>query len=386
MAPESLAVEIRNNTSSPQLYVSITGQHPSSGLFLLSADGKTPYHPTSPAQTLTPPAVDVGIPIGGPGKKRTLTVPRLSGARIWFSKGAGLEFFINPGPALVEPSATNVSDENYGRDWGFAEFTLNDQQLYVNISYVDFVSLPVSLGLTAAGQDASTMRKIPGLPADGLKRVAAGLEKQGQGWERLVIRKDGGKGDVLRVLSPNAGAVLFPGLFDGYYKAYVDEVWKKYAGQDLTVNTQFTWGDVKGRVSNGKLTFKGKESTYSFAKPSAGDIFSCSTGPFAHGASTTQEQLNVGARLAAALNRSTLLRNSKQPEGEKVGEYYKPEGKGTATNHYSRVCHEVSVGGRGYAFPYDDVGPSGRGEEEDQSGFLNDGNPGRLVISVGKPL
>ncbi|KAK0385805.1 hypothetical protein NLU13_6982 [Sarocladium strictum] len=385
MAPQSLPIQITNNLTSAQLYVAITGTHPSSGLFLLSSDGKTPHHPASPTKTLSPPAVDVNIPIGGPGSSRTLTVPRLSGARIWFGKGKGLKFFINPGPALVEPSVMNPSDENYGGDWGFAEFTLNEEQLYVNISYVDFVSLPVSLGVLSAGQ--KNMRTVPGLPHTGLKQVAAGLEKQGGGWEKLVIRKNNGKGDVLRVLSPNSAAVLFPGIWDGYYKGYVDEVWKKYQKEDLVVNTQFTWGDVKGRVdSSGKtLTFTGKEGKVSFAKPSALDIFSCSTGPFAHTAEATQEQLNIGARLAAAFNRSTLLLNSTQPEGEKIATYYKPGG-GRATNHYSRVCHEVSIGGRGYAFPYDDVGPSGRGEDEDQSGFLNDGNPAKLVISIGKTL
>ncbi|KAL2202097.1 glucanase B [Sarocladium strictum] len=385
MAPESLAIEIRNNTTASELYVSITGTHPSSGLFLLSSDGKTPHHPASPSETLTPPSVDVGIPIGKPGATRVLNVPRLSGARIWFSKGKPLKFFVNPGPALVEPSALNRADENYNADWGFAEFTLNEAQLYVNISYVDFVSLPVSLGVVSAGGDGK-MRTVPGLPHDGLASVAKGLEKQGGGWEQMVVRKDDGKGAVLRVLSPNSAAVLFPGIWDGYYDRYVSDVWKKYKKQDLTVNTQFTWGDVKGRVdSAGKLlTFKGKESTYSFARPSALDIFSCSTGPFAHNPETTQEQLNVGARLAAAFNRSTFS-NAVQPEGEDISKYYKP-GTGRATNHYARVCHEVSVGGRGYAFPYDDVGPSGRGEDEDQSGFLNDGNPKRLVISVGKPL
>lgn len=34
-------------------------------------------------------------------------------------------------------------------------------------------------------------------------------------------------------------------------------------------------------------------------------------------------------------------------------------------NYYLRVCYEVSVGGRGYVFLYDDVGLSGRGEDED---------------------
>lgn len=371
MAPDSLKIELRNNTDAAHLYASITGRD-AAGIFLLSADGSTPYRPSSPSSTLQPPEANVGISVGGPGAKKTVTVPRLSGARIWFSKGQPLKFFINPGPALVEPSATNTSDANYGLDWGFAEFTLNDQQLYVNVSYVDFVSLPISLGVVTAGSGQT--RTVPGLPSDGLEKVAKAMEKQGGGWEKLVIRS-GGK--VQRVLSPNAGGVLYPGLFDEYYKPYVNAVWDKYRSEDLTVNTQFTWGDVKGRVnSSGLLSFGGSGS---FAKPSAGDIFSCSTGPFAHTPTTTDETLNIGARLAAAFNRSTLLKNKVQPEGEKVSQYYGE----SVTNHYSRICHEVTVEGRGYAFPYDDVGSS---KGEDQSGFLNDGNPSKLILSVGKPL
>lgn len=115
-------------------------------------------------------------------------------------------------------------------------------------------------------------------------------------------------------------------------------------------------------------------------KPSTRDIVSCSSGPFAGGPDVTPAQLNVGARLAAALNRTTLSGNCRQPEGEKVCEYYckgKAEGR---TNHYSRICHEVTHEGKGYAFPYDDVGASGG---VDQSGFLNDGRPKLLTVHVG---
>lgn len=43
-----------------------------------------------------------------------------------------------------------------------------------------------------------------------------------------MIRKDDGKGVVLRVLSLNLGVVVFLGIWEGYYDGYVNEVWKKY--------------------------------------------------------------------------------------------------------------------------------------------------------------
>jgi hypothetical protein len=375
LAADTISVVLKNTKASGKLFAHITGSD-SNGLFILSADGKTPYRPKSPSKELQPLERDSAIVVGTPGQSRTVTVPRISGARIWFSRNAPLEFFLNPGPALVEPSAMNTKDANYKKDWGFCEFTYNQAELYVNVSYVDFVSLPIALQLE---NQSGNVRRVDGMPADGLQKVAAGLvaqgKKDGKGWEKLVIRGGDG-GHVLRALSPNAAGVLFPELFKGYYQGHVDAVWDKYRGEDLTVNTQYDWGDVKGRVGgDGKLTFKG-DANLGFAKPSAQDIFSCSTGPFAGGEGVSPERLNIGARLAAALNRSTLLANNRQPEGEKAETYYKE----AVTNHYARVCHETTVKSRGYAFPYDDVGPS---KGEDQSGFLNDPKPKVLTVEVG---
>lgn len=373
----TISVVLQNKTGAP-LYAHVTGRD-DKGVFMLRADGKTAYHPASPAagKTLQPLGADCAIAVGGAGASRTVTVPQIFGARIWFCKARPLTFLLNPGPAVVEPSATNPADPNYDADWAFCEFTYNPDQLYVNVSYVDFVSLPIGLRLE---NTSGNVRTVPGLPANALDAVAAGLVAQhradGAGWDKLVIRSPT-TGATLRALSPNAANVLIPGLFQNYFQPYVDRVWAKYAREDLTVNTQFTWGDAVGRVGkNGKLNFKGVGS---FAKPSAADIFSCNSGPFAHGEGVSDEMLNIGARLAAAFNRSTLLVNPHQPEGEKVATYYKED----ITNHYSRICHATSIESRGYAFPYDDVGSS---KGEDQSGFLNDPHPKILTVSVGAPL
>lgn len=377
MAPTSLDIVVKNNTGSQKLYAHVTGRA-EKGLFFLAADGRTPHYPQSPSSTLQPLQTDCSIAVGGPGQGRTLTVPRLDGARIWFCQDKPLTFLVNPGPAVVEPSSTNPADANYNLDWAFCEFTLNANEVYVNVSYVDFVSIPVSLKLeNASGQ----VRSVAGMPNGALNticdKLAAQAKTDNAGWDKLIIKAPNGGGN-LRALSPNSGRVLFKGLFDGYFQPYVDEVWKKYRTTDLTVNTQFKWGDRKGRVgSDGKLTFEGGAGA--FGQPSATDIFSCDSGPFAHGAGVSEETLNIGARIAAAFNRSTLLRNAVQPEGEQVDTYYKEK----ITNHYSRICHETSVQGRGYAFPYDDVGAS---TGEDQSGFLNDPNPKLLTVGVGAPL
>jgi hypothetical protein len=111
-----------------------------------------------------------------------------------------------------------------------------------------------------------------------------------------------------------------------------------------------------------------------FAKPSAADIFSNSTGPFATGTNAARNA--VIPRLAAAFNRSTLLNATQFPNGSSPANYYKDP----TTNHYARIIHAAQKDARGYAFPYDDVVPDGG---SDVAGTLHDGNPTLWTIAIG---
>ncbi|KAH7041281.1 glucanase B [Microdochium trichocladiopsis] len=387
MTGQTTTFALVNQTGSANAYAYITGldlNNNNSPIFV-QADGATVYRPVSPSSTLQPLAADVAISLGSPGSTRNVTVPRIAGGRVWFVIGARLTFLLNPGPAIVEPSVTNPSDKNYSLNWGFCEFTFNADQLFVNISYVDFVALPIALNLR---NRQGRQQVVRGLPPGGLDAVVAKLEQQqakdNAGWAQLVVKA--ADGSNLRALSPNSARVMNNALFQGYYQAYVDQVWAKYTSQDLTINTQAQWGNQTGRVapSTGLLTFPGIGT---FAKPTAGDIFTCSTGPFGSYPDATRDAMgNLGARIAASLNRTTLLANPQQPDGEKVSSYYAGvAATGAAAgvaNHYSRILHEVNLDGRGYAFPYDDVVPSGTGQPE-QAGTAFDGDPDVLTITLG---
>lgn len=266
---------------------------------------------------------------------------------------------------------TNESDTNYNIFWDFCEFTFNSAELFVNISYVDFVSLPIGLQLE---NTSGTITTVEGLPSGGLDTVCSGLTTQtavdGSNWSDLIVKTSTGAN--LRALSPNSGITMNSSYFSTYFDAYVAQVWSKYTGATLTVDTQASWGDVTGTVSGSVLDFG---SAGTFAQPTSANIFSCSSGPFAY---TTDEMANIGARLAAAFNRSTLLVDTNQPEGEVVSTYY----TNSVTNHYARLLHATYLDGKGYAFPYDDVAPTGGA---DQSGSLYDPNPQLLTVTVGGP-
>ena len=372
--PLTLNIALQNRTASNFVYAYVTGRalDKNNALFLLHRDGTTGYFPSSPRLIGSPLVEDCAIHLGAPGETKTVIIPHLAGARIYFSVDGKLTFMLNPGPALVEPSVTNPTDPNISINWGFAEFTYNDNEVYANISYVDFVSLPISLTLTTGSRQT---QHVSGMPANGLDLVCDKLQAQDNldhaGWSRLIVKQPNSDKN-LRALSPNIGIMTDNALFRGYYQPYVDAVWSKYSTDILNINTQSgVWGIVTGQVrKDGVLDMGG--ATHLFTQPSAADIFSCSTGPFAEMRSPARG--TIIARLAAAFHRSTLLHDHLVPDDPP------PFYAENITNHYARIVHEVNQDGRGYAFPYDDVTATGG---RDDSGAVHDNDPRLLTVEVG---
>ncbi len=353
--PDTFGLKLVNNSGSGTVYAYVTGTTPDGRLVLLRADG-TPYHPDSPSAPTTPLPEDCAIPIASGAQ---VSVPKMGGARIYVVTDAKLDFFLDPGPNLVHPSFLNPGDANFGKNWSFSEFTFNDTQLFANISYVDFVGIPMGLSLTS-GSGTST---VNGLPAGALDQIASSLSELGGEWAGLVQTGGGGN---LRVLSPHHHATQF----GGYLDAYIDQVWQKYSGTDLIVDSQNPGvGTFTGRVSGDQLVF-GSES---FAKPATADVWSCDSGPFALAAGASDARKAIVPRLAAALNRTTLLDNPNQPTAEDPARFY----SGDVTNHYARIVHSKLPDNRGYAFPYDDVSPG-----PDFSGAVFAGDPQVLTITI----
>lgn len=210
--------------------------------------------------------------------------------------------------------------------------------------------------------------------ANGLDTVCSGLQAQqasdNAGWSSLIVSNP--NGGNLRALSPTQGIILNNNLFLGYFQPYVNQVWSNYANQPLTIDTQAQWGVVTGQVDPGTnlMTFNGIGT---YAQPAASDIFSCSTGPFANTGNV--EMGAITARLSAGFDRSTLLINEVQPSGSPSGYY-----QAAITNHYARIVHAANLDGLGYAFPYDDVTPTGG---QNQSGALQSASPQLLTVAVG---
>jgi hypothetical protein len=367
--PDSLHIELKNDSHLDNIHAYVTGiaiQHGGQRC-LLKANGKDLYFPKDPGSIGSPLKEDCAIPLGKPGNTTSITIPQIAGGRIWLAEGR-LTFLLNPGGALVEPSVLNPSDPNANVNFGFCEFTLNNDQLYANISYVDFVPrLPIAIALERATGD---VEYVAGMAPDGIDKMAADLEKQAhkdhQPWDKLIV-KHGGK--VLRILNATHGNAVGAN-FDGYFEKHIDEVWHQYgSGKEMRIDTQAGPGIVKGRINRkGKLEIGGEE----FDKPNTADVLGCNSGPFTTGPSATRNA--IIPRLAAGFVRSSFLECQDQPSHPNT--FYKID----PTNHYARLVHVHNLDGKGYAFAYDDVQPS---DGDDQSGKVNAGDPKTFYVTVG---
>lgn len=369
-AGAQLPVSLRNNSGSNTVYAYISGTDSSGWPVFVSANGALNRLP-NPSSAVTPIA-DYSIALGASGSAATTVnlAGYIIGGRVWFSVGQKLKFFVNPGtvPGVVQPALVS-SDPNWATNWTFCEFTFNSANLYANISYVDMVALPVSMSSTGS----SGNQTVSPLPSGALASIASGLKSQhasdGAPWDKLVVNDS--SGGVLRVMAPSHSPVDF----GNYWDDYLNRVWSRYASTPLTVNGQGSIGSYTGTVSGGAIVFSGLNTNgVPFTKPSATDIFGCASGPLYNSGGDARGA--IAARLSAALNRSSLLVSggNNQPDGVSPAQYYTDP----VTNHYARLVHQYAS--IGYAFPYDDVGPTGAAPVD---GHIQDGAPTSWTISLG---
>lgn len=376
----SLSLSFANNLGGGPLNAYVMGLDSNNRVVFVAGDGTLIYPSSGGSGVPVPIETDVSIPLPALGNALNMTVPiPIASGRIYFSQGT-LSFFMVKtanGDGLVQPSVTNLEDPNAGINWGFVEFTYTtDLALWANLSYVDFVGLP--LGLILTDRNGAT-QVVKGLGADSVLRICEGLVNQAKQdytpWAGMCIADSAGT--PLRVLSPYSYAVLYGIAFQDYWSRYVDQVWAAYGETILSINTQSSVGTVACMVVNGQLTCAGDNRGY--AKPTANDIWGCNSGPFAIQAGDNNVHRAVVPRLCAAFVRSTLLLagGSLQP-GLGSGSYYTV----SPTNHYSRLVHELEVDGKGYTFPYDNVSPD---DATNASGVVASSAPGTLTVYVGAP-
>ena len=388
IAGGQLQLSITNNfLSSRSLNAYITGLDANNRLVMVQANGQF-YYPTGNSTIPIPLGSDTSIPLGAQGSTTTLYLPGwISAGRIWISEGTLLFYVVESQPgtwSLVEPSVIASNDPNVNTNFGFVELTNSASLgLFVNLSFVDFIGLALGMsvtsGTTSTGPSTSTdstTQTIGGLSPTASEQICSDLQTQAaldaQPWDKLCVYDS--SGSLMRILSPGDYISTNPSAFSSYWSTYIASVWGYYAYNTLTINSQNAVGDILCTAINDELVCDGSSRTYS--QPTASDIFTCNTGPFAISSNDNDVHRAIVPRLCAAINRSTLLLDggNVQP-GVTYDKYYTV----SPTNYYAKFVHEYEAGGVGYAFSYDDVAPDGG---VDQSGLVWSTEPEVLTVVV----
>ncbi|KAH7363953.1 hypothetical protein BKA65DRAFT_603132 [Rhexocercosporidium sp. MPI-PUGE-AT-0058] len=372
---ENLSFSLHNNLANG-VYAYIIGKDINNRVIILQPDGSF-YHPDADGATVPVKVTqDVKLPLGPPGSTISVNISAyISSARIYFAIGE-LEFFmlsVDKETILIEPSAVDPTDPSATVEWGFVELTHLPSGVWANISCVDFVGLPLGISLTTI---PGTVQSTAGLTANAVACICNDLRRQamqdGQPWDELCQRSN--TGTAIRVLAPVNYINLNPSAFKSYWVDYINQVWSFYTSTPLIIDTQLSEGKVQCQVTGNVLTCAGDNRSYT--KPTAFDIFGCNTGPFEILATDNTIHRAIVPRLCAAFNRSTFLIHGGNVQPSLSSNFYYNT---SPTNHFSRIIHEYESDGKGYAFPYDDVNPSG----EDQSGTVSARDPLVLAIRVG---
>ncbi|KAI0116324.1 hypothetical protein GGR51DRAFT_545906 [Nemania sp. FL0031] len=313
----------------------------------------------------------------------------IDSGRIYIVDGY-LNFFPSASGQIVQPDPHNPGDIASKESWGFIELSHGkengNEDMTVNLSFVDWVGLPLGMNVTFDDGKGKQTVSIPGLKADGLPKVCDALSSLDSFWPRLCMRA--ADKTPLRVMSPEKYISLNPNDKDvvNYYEPYITQVWNKYKNSDLKINTQTGGPNSNTKVDNGAMVTcrVGSDNILhcdndagDFNRPVSADIWGCDSGPFANPKGTESwSRARVRPRLCAAFVRSTLHLDAPQPSSNITSSQYYKE---PITNHYSRLVHENLIGGMGYAFSYDDVSPS---STENSAGLVSMTNPLQLEVFI----
>ncbi|KAI5923733.1 hypothetical protein F4810DRAFT_190867 [Camillea tinctor] len=372
-----------NPSDSYNAYVS--GYDPESHQYVLlrpAGDGYEYFKPGG-ANGITPTPITESISIPLKDRMTKITLPGyIVSARVWLAKGELTFNVLLDGDnkvVVTEPDTNNPTDPAYNLSCGFIELTNVDKDgLTTNLSFVDWVGL--LLGMSVTHQNGTT-EDVPGLKPDSVDNICNSLkaqsEKDKRPWDKMCRQVDG---KWLRAYSPNMYSQLNKDMLD-YYDSYINDVWDHYSTTPLVIDSQDNNGvkvvsgqPITCQVKDGQLACD--QDAGVFAKPTTADIWGCNSGTFEN-IEEGDHRKEVKARLCAAFHRSTLLLEggSTQPSPNLTApSYYTVD----PTNHYSRLVHENLQGGRGYAFPYDDVNPG----MENAAGLIRSANPQSLKIHL----
>lgn len=185
-----------------------------------------------PGATISSYAPNLSWKVGPEGMNFKTPGTVISG-RIYVVDGH-LNFYSSKDGTIIHPDPHNTGDIASQERWGFVEFSHvkdpnnGNEDMTVNLSFVDWVSLPLGMSVTFEDGNNQKTVTIPGLKPDGLVKICESLSALNSFWPKLCLR--GPDNTPLRVMSPEKYLSLHADDHDAlsYYEPYIDNVWETF--------------------------------------------------------------------------------------------------------------------------------------------------------------
>ncbi|WP_341674880.1 chitobiase/beta-hexosaminidase C-terminal domain-containing protein [Niveibacterium sp. SC-1] len=287
---------------------------------------------------------------------KSITIPPINSARILMSVGEPMYIQVNSdGNGKIAYAGANIenpTDPNVDVLFDFGEFAIlppgsNPQGIFVNTTRVDQFGFPLKLNVTGLdGFDMTVGENLSESREEVFAKFITEVPDEFRGLAQAPYAP-------YRIMAPAHATFGKDAENEHYLDAYIDEVWSKYANEDLVMDLKNGWPVFTGRVVGNKFRFTDGVGTYYInGKPTTAMVM-LGAGLLDDSTGTTDvgKQLQLQAQMCAALNRRVA--HLSFDKWWHSPDFYPA---GAAANYFTKFWHDHSLNSLAYGFAYDDVG------------------------------
>jgi len=289
-----------------------------------------------------------------------VSLPRIDSGRMFISVGSPMYIKVNRAGdgslGFAGPDLGNATDPNQDVNFEWVEFTIDRYGYHGNTTRVDQFGFPLRTRLLGRDGYDRTLGETATRA-----QIFADFEAQVPAEFRPLVQRP------YRIVAPAKGNFNHGRPQASYFDAYVDQVWRHYAANDLVFTAEA--GTFRGRVVGNDFVFSkdgGPADIYIRGKPTTQAILEGS-GNLAAGSAVEKV---VQAQITAAFNRHLLVTVDPSRWSDSASYYLT-----SPANHFAAFWHTHSIDGLAYGFCYDDV--------RSKSSLLEHPDPKGLIITVG---
>ncbi len=312
--------------------------------------------------------------IGKSAHGTKLIVPILSGGRLWIALNDKLKLSGTSGGGFVQPTGWTSGGPGYDVPWDFIEISADNPGIFVDITRVDMLGLPLNLEVLPTSKSSPWTKVGENLSDYG--KMLAQFEDDPP-YDKLVTTVPKFTPSVPRIINPSHYSG-FPDVFNDtkYYSGgYIDKVVSYYQNPKnaIAYDTAYKGTYCPGSwaaTSDGKnFIFENGSSKYTYAASLYTTLYVFEDNPGLGYQSGTCQYL-LDKILLQELNRGVAMKKN-HPVTD-VDDFYP---KGAIDNQYACILHNESLHHATYAFAFDDA--------DEQASAYGNSAPTEIDLTIG---